>query len=572
METIRLPSDGEIRIGRSASCSVVIDDPSIADEHAVLHLGPPMTLLDLDSGRATAVGQERLRPGVASTLTPGSVFTLGALTLVVQVGGASTRLRHVRSHDYFEARLEDECARAEGGTSMGFSVVRLVCAPGSTRAIEAVLADRLRAMDVIATYAPNEYELLLVDVGPDRARAMVDDLERRLEVAGVGVAFGFASYPRDARTPEALFVAAAVQSDMSVPPPSTPISPDAMAQLSTVIARVAPSNISVLILGETGVGKEVTAKAIHRLSPRNGKPMLCVNCAAFTENLLESELFGYERGAFTGAVSAKPGLLETADGGTVFLDEVGEMPLNIQAKLLRVLEDRQVSRLGALSTRPINVRFIAATNRDLEQRVDQGLFRPDLYFRLNGFLLEVPPLRSRAVEIPTLARTFIEEASAHASRAAVPTLSREALSALERYTWPGNVRELRNIIERAVLLCSGEVIEPSHLPLDKMGRTLPPVGAASVLPPPMPSLGIPVEVPDSGRVSPPPPLAAPKLPMIPNGSGLYRRDPGERDQILRALDTCGGNQTKAAKLLGISRNTLIARLDAYAVPRPKKQS
>jgi DNA-binding NtrC family response regulator len=585
METIRLPSEGQVRIGRSVSCGAVIDDASIAEEHALLQIGPTITLVDLGSGLSTAVGQEPLTPGVVVTLGPGSVFTLGALTLVVQVGGASTRLRHVRSHDYFEARLEDECARAEGGTSPGFSIARLVCAPGCTGAVEAVFSDRLRAMDVVATYTPNEYELLLVDLSPTRARAMVDDLERRITISGASVSIGFASYPRDARTPEALFVAAATRTGMTLPPPSAPaMSVDAMERLSEIVTRIAPINISVLIIGETGVGKEVTAKAIHRRSPRSSKPMLCINCAAFTENLLESELFGYERGAFTGAVAAKPGLLETADGGSVFLDEVGEMPPTIQAKLLRVLEDKKVSRLGALSSRPINVRFISATNRDLDQLAQQGLFRSDLYFRLNGFLLEVPPLRERAAEINSLANTFIAEASAQADRATVPTLSREAFAALERYMWPGNVRELKNVIERAVLLCTGDVIDPIHLPLDKMGRTLPSISAppmSSTQPTPQAPPGIPIPIHglDSNRppsmsiplpAIPTPPVAMQPVQPVPNRSGTYPRRDDEREKILSALDACGGNQTKAAKLLGISRNTLIARLDAYAVPRPKK--
>jgi two-component system, NtrC family, response regulator AtoC len=561
METIRLPSSGEVRIGRSASCAVILTEPSIGEEHALLRIGRSIALVDLGSGQLTAIGQERLEPGAAATLNPGSVFTLGTLTLVVQVAGASTRLRHVRSHDYFEARVEDECARAEGGSGAGFSVARLVFTPGSAPTIETIFSERLRAMDVVASYAPDEYEILLVDVLPAGARAIVEDLKQRLDGFGVEASVGLASYPVDARNPEALLTAAAAMSRSTVPPPSAPVMPRAaMDRLAAVVTRVAPSNMSVLILGETGVGKEVTAKAIHRMSPRAAKRMLCINCAAFTENLLESELFGYERGAFTGAVSAKQGLLETAAGGTVFLDEIGEMPLTIQAKLLRVLEDRQVSRLGALAPRAIDVRFVSATNRDLEQQVELGLFRRDLYFRLNGFLLEVPPLRERGAEIPTLAGTFIEEACALAGRDPVPTLSQAALAALERYAWPGNVRELRNVIERAVLLCTDSEIDVTHLPMDKMGRTLPPASAPAL--------------PRVGTRRPPASLDASRGPPEPARahSRLDSRADDAREQIVWALSTCGGNQTKAAKLLGIARNTLITRLDELGLPRPKKPS
>ncbi len=302
-----------------------------------------------------------------------------------------------------------------------------------------------------------------------------------------------------------------------------------MAGIYHLAERVAKSTINVLLLGETGVGKDVLARRIHALSPRHEKPFLPLNCGSLSEQLLESELFGHERGSFTGAVEAKTGLLEAADGGTVFLDEVGELPMSVQVKLLRVLEERQVRRVGGIRSRSFDIRFIAATNRDLGEAVHNGIFRADLFYRLNGISLVIPPLRQRVGEIDELSRRFVEEASHRAERETVPAISSEAAAWLKQHSWPGNIRELQNTMERAVLLCNDELITLDHLP------------------------------PTTG-------------PVGPGRSGETRGlDPDpERQKILDALEKCAGNQTRAARLLGISRNTLLARLDAYGIARPRK--
>ncbi|MFO0606997.1 MAG: sigma 54-interacting transcriptional regulator [Polyangiales bacterium] len=310
----------------------------------------------------------------------------------------------------------------------------------------------------------------------------------------------------------------------------------AVRQVAKVVERVAPGVISVLLLGETGVGKEVFAEMVHRCSRRAARPFLRLNCAALSESLLESELFGHERGAFTGAAQAKPGLLESAHGGTVFLDEVGELPAAVQVKLLRVIEERRVTRVGALQPRELDVRFVAATHRDLEAEIDAGRFRQDLYFRLNGISLRIPPLRDRGAEVEALARVFLGEACARSGIAAAPALSAEAVAALRAHPWPGNLRELRNVMERAALLCDGGVITPDALALD----------ARASRPPGEPR-----------RSDPDGPLKA-EIADI------------ERRRILDALERCRGNQTRAAELLGISRRTLITRLDEYGVERPRK--
>ena len=314
---------------------------------------------------------------------------------------------------------------------------------------------------------------------------------------------------------------------------------DAMRKLHDLAARVAEGNISVLVLGETGSGKEVLAETIHRRSPRAGKPFLRLNCAALSATLLESELFGHERGAFTGAVQTKPGLLETADGGTVFLDEVGEIPLETQVKLLRVLEERHVTRVGGLAPRSIDVRFVSATNRDLSAAVQSSGFRQDLYFRLAGITLTVPPLRSRAGEIEPLARMFGARAAA-SMRRQEPMLSREALAELMRYGWPGNVRELRNVMERAVVLAPGATIMPEHL----------------LLAPAQPER--------------PPRAAAVRTVEAPVASLHEELGSIERQRIIDALESCAGNQTQAALMLGMPRRTFVARLDEYGIARPRK--
>jgi transcriptional regulator with PAS, ATPase and Fis domain len=304
----------------------------------------------------------------------------------------------------------------------------------------------------------------------------------------------------------------------------------------------AQSPIAVMLLGETGVGKEVLARAIHTRSPRASQPFMGINCAALTGTLLESELFGYEKGAFTGAAQSRPGLFEAANGGTVFLDELGELPRETQAKLLRLIEERMVLRLGGRTARPVDVRFISATNRDLEAELGGSGFRADLYYRLNGISLEIPPLRQRPADVEPLARMFLIEASRQLDRGRTPELSDEALVALCAHAWPGNVRELRNVIQRAVVLCRQGPIERQHLPES--------LGARTSLP----------------RSQPPVPDGAKPLQSV-------REDVRdlERRRIVDALGRCRGNQTAAAKMLGISRRTLVSRLSDFDLPRPRKR-
>ncbi len=313
-----------------------------------------------------------------------------------------------------------------------------------------------------------------------------------------------------------------------------------------LLELVAPSDLNVVFLGETGVGKSFAAEDVHRRSRRTGRPFVKLNCAALPDQLLESELFGYERGAFTGALKTKPGLLEHANGGTVLLDEIAEMPTATQAKLLSAIEDKAVMRLGGLEPRAIDVRFLAATNSDLLGLVAAGTFRKDLYFRLNGVSLTVPPLRARSHEIPAFANAFLREGTERMGRDLME-LSVPAVASLVRHAWPGNLRELRAVVELAIVLCRERTILPEHLRFDvpRTPEPLPPRDAS----------------PAVAEQSSSPPAEAVLRDEV---QALEKR------RVTEALEKAGGNQTTAAKLLGISRHALIHRLTSFGLPRPRK--
>ncbi len=543
-----LPAGGEIVLGRAEGSDVRIDHPSISRRHARLRLGSPITVEDLGSVNGTRVGDETLAANRPREINPGEIVELGSVMVVVQRGLEAGRPRRVWTHGAFEARLDGECARAEE-SGASFAVARVLADGAAQPTVEEALVDALRSADMVACYAVGEYELLLVDVTPEEAEEALRNVTLKLASRGVQARSGVACFPSDGRTAEELISRAGRGVRGSLPSEVIVVQDGAMQRLRRLVERVAAGNISVLLLGETGVGKEVFAEMVHRLSPRARGPFLRLNCAALSESLLESELFGHERGAFTGAVQTKPGHLEAADGGTVFLDEVGELPQSIQVKLLRVLEERRVTRVGGLKARDIDVRFIAATNRNLEAEVAAGAFRQDLYFRLNGFSLTIPPLRERQSEIEPLGRAFLVQACREARRDHQPELSREAIDLLRGYSWPGNVRELRNVIERAVLLCSGDRITAEHLPVDKMAATVAAYAAA-----------------------PPPATSAAAAATAAASTLRGELESVERQRILDALAACGGNQSQAAKMLGIPRNTLLARLDQYGVPRPRKRT
>ncbi|HVO21257.1 MAG TPA: sigma-54 dependent transcriptional regulator [Anaeromyxobacter sp.] len=299
----------------------------------------------------------------------------------------------------------------------------------------------------------------------------------------------------------------------------------AMQKVFELVQKVAPSNASVVISGESGTGKEVVARAIHNLSPRKEKPLLALNCSAFPATLIESELFGYERGAFTGADQRRLGNFELANDGTLFLDEIAELPLELQGKFLRVLEERTIRRLGGRSDVEVDVRVICATNRDLKEEIKAGRFREDLYFRLHVFSISLPPLKERREDIPLLVHHFIEKYNGETGKR-VQGVAPGAMAVLQGYAWPGNIRELRNTVERAMILVDGDVIEEEHLPPDMQPSR--------------------------------PEAATLRLPM---GISL---DQVEKEYILASLQRNGGNKARTADALGISEKTLYNKLNRYA--------
>ncbi len=448
-----VPANRALRIGRAASCDVVLRDPLASRAHAVLYTENGLHVEDAGSHNGTRVRNERIRPGARVAVEIGDPIQIGSALLIVH-----------------------RVNRAPG---------QRVAWPGGEAPAGEGLSDE------------DEGESVLADGGAGQ-RVVVRDPAMRL--------------------------------------------------VYSLVKRVAPSNINVLVSGETGVGKELVAEALHRESEaRSTGPFVRINCAALSEALFESELFGHERGAFTGAVRTKRGLLEAAHLGTVFLDEVGELSLGAQAKLLRVLESRQVTRVGGLVPQPIDVRFVAATNRDLKAEVARGAFREDLFFRLTGVKVVIPPLRERSSEIAPLADELMFATASTLGRP-IPTFSPTARECLESYGWPGNIRELRNVVESALLRCEGGEVRPEDLP-EELRRSVDDDSASAVI---LKSVR-PLESSSPSEAS----------------DALNARQLEERARILEGLAACNGNQTRAAALLGMPRRTLVYKLAAYAIPRPR---
>jgi DNA-binding NtrC family response regulator len=305
-----------------------------------------------------------------------------------------------------------------------------------------------------------------------------------------------------------------------------------MQEVMRIVEMAAPSSASVLITGETGSGKEIVARTVHKLSPRAGGPFVAINCSAIPETLMESEIFGHERGAFTGAAERRIGCFELADGGTLLLDEIGEMPAPTQAKLLRVLEDRKVRRLGSKTETPVDVRVVAATNKDPEHAVSSGHLRQDLYFRLNVFHINLPPLREHKEDIPLLAEHILRDINIKHSKN-VKGVGAEVMDIFMSHTWPGNIRELRNVLERSAIMCEKDLITRACLP-GEFGKS---------------------------AAKSPSDLGAIKFPI---GTTV---DAMERELILQTLAATGNNKTRAAELLGISLKTLHNKLKEYGGER-----
>ncbi len=553
---VPLPDGQEVVIGRLPSTTVFIDDDLVSRRHAsVLRRGAEILVRDLGSRNGTRVNGVAIE--APTRVSAGDEIAVGPVIAVV---GVTTGLRlHTRvgSAADLDERFSAEVDRAvRYRRPLGLAMVRLDGPPHLAADAVDRLARILRRMDFLAQYGPDEYAVVL----PEADRGATEAAARRLAVearpSGRGGALaihaGLAVCPDDGATAGELIsrARAALRAARRSPdgprgggaqvvaePPADEVAPGTnvvvvdplMKRVFAMARRVAETPITVLILGETGVGKEIIANAIHRQSPRAGGPFQALNCSALPETLLESELFGHERGAFTGADRRKLGYFEAAGGGTLFLDEIGEMPPGVQAKLLRVLEQRVITRVGGTQALPIDVRVICATNRDLEAEVKRGRFREDLYFRVGAFTMLVPPLRDRRSEILPLAQHFARQFALELGQPP-PAFTAAARAAIEAYDWPGNVRELRNAVERAVVLEPRGTIDLEDLP-ERVHRGSPAIDGGDE--PGMPARSRVAEV--------------------------------EKGALIEALEACQGNQTHAARRLGISRFAVIRLMKKYGL-------
>ena len=565
-----LPASGEVSIGRSSACDLAINDASVSRRHATLRMSP-LEIVDEGSRNGTRVRGRTVTSGASAALSVGDAIHIGEAIVLLQRAGSGSERRPTSAAppemlDVPVPPVEAECARS-ARTGAPFAVAYVSIESGDAREALRVLRTSLRTSDVVITDGSSGFRLLLVDTAGPHVAFTVERLSGLLRQNGIRARFGTARYPHDGVVAEQLIAHAYTRVNR---PDGAP--PTAMDALREIVWQVAEGELSVLINGETGVGKELCAEQIHRLSPRASGPFIKFNCSALVESLIESELFGHERGAFTGAMSASPGLLETGNGGTVFLDEIGELPLGVQAKLLRVIEERIVRRVGATAGKKIDVRFVFATNRDLLEEVAAGRFRRDLYYRINGMTVAIPPLRERREEIVPLARAF----AIRARNGAAIAFGHEVITALEQHAWPGNVRELRNTVERAVLLSSGGAIRPTHLVLAPPREQTREPARESQTTLTMERVNGDDEV--SFRQSEPgmrysEPALRPSEPMMRRSEGSLASQVAEleRKRIVEALEQFGGNQTQVARALGVSRGTLIARMEQYGLRRPRKR-
>lgn len=589
-----------IVVGRGAAADLQVPDNSLSRQHARFCLeGDHVVVEDLKSTNGTFVRGEAVE---RTTLDVGEEVSLGGVVVLVhalsrgRVNHASALVSGVDTYDAFVDALAAELVRARYfGRAVAVVTLMLFQRSGdvSMRHLCARLREDLRPVDRIALYSADSIEVAMPEVDGQAALAIINKLlsnhpDEPLLVAGI------ASYPgpadtvdklvevsrnavREANARQRVHLALELGMRAWVPAEHAEDEVDArgfvakskeMRTLIDTARRIAKSSIPVLLLGETGTGKEVLARKIHEASPRKDKPMVCVNCAAIPQHLVESTLFGHEKGAFTGAVAQHKGVFEAADGGTVFLDEIGELPAAAQAALLRVLETRKVCRVGSTREIAIEVRIIAATHRDLETMAETGGFRADLLYRLNTMTLRIPPLRSRREEIPTLVARFLEQAC-RINGATIRAVDPPAMSLLTSYVWPGNVRELRNAIERAVVIAEGDIIRVIDLP-ERLRATaeLPVVAATASLTPgfaPAPAIVEPpvevLEIDDDDDEE----LDGDDGP--PDGTFRAAMRRYEAKLILAALRAAEGNQTEAAKRLQLPRRTFQHKIKLHGIRR-----
>jgi two-component system response regulator AtoC len=550
-----LPAQGTLVLGSAPDTDIHVRDPGIAGHHVRLRIADgEVWLVDLGSDGGTLVNCERVHG--TRRLCSGDVVTLGSTTLVLLREPRPGKRPVLHAHG-LRQRLEEELDRAIAyARPLGVAVLcpaRL----DEREHLGAAAAAVLRRMDVLGWDGATRLVAVLPEVGGEAARAMAQELVTALAPVAGEVHGGLATCPGDGCHAETLLsgahaaaaiaepgeiaLAAETTVEYSIAGHVVAAAEPAMLRVFDLLRRLAACDLPVLVLGETGTGKEHAAAALHDWSARRERRLVCINCAAIPETLIESELFGYERGAFSDARSPKLGLLEQASGGTVFLDEVAELGPGAQAKLLRALDTKRITHLGDVRERALDIRIVAATNRDLEAESRAGRFRQDLLFRLGAAVVVLPPLRHRLRELPILSRLFVAEACARAGRPGLE-ISESTLYQLAAYGWPGNVRELRNALEFAVATAEGATIEPWHLPDRISGRT----AAAS---------------PEAITTAAAATSVAPRR-YRPIAEELREL---ERTRMQEALEDAGGVQTRAAELIGMPIRTFALKLKQYGI-------
>lgn len=587
VEMARLSPGMSVVVGREPPANIVIQDGNLSRRHAsFLMENGEVIVQDLGSKNGVRVAGQRVE---RSVIRPGDEVLLGALTVSIHLTmGNETPSFDLESHDAFRTALDFETVRAKFfGQTFAVVTVRALRHPKSHLQHWCPrLRSHLRPVDRVALYCPESLEILMPEIKPEKLDEVVRVLVTPQDGEAVLVA-GVAMFPGMAISADKLLAESrnAAQSATADAPVQianaetsttwlanapydeeslfTAASPPMRSVVQTA-TRVAKATIPVLLHGETGTGKEVLSRLIHEHGPRRTKPLICINCAAIPANLIESTLFGHEKGSFTGANQSQKGVFEAADGGTLLLDEVGELTPATQAALLRVLDSKRFTRIGSTKEVDVDVRIIAATHRDLEAMCDAGTFRQDLYFRLSTMTIIIPPLRNRREDIAPLVGRFLKQAS-KVNDLRIRGISREAMDLLERYAWPGNIRELRNAIDRAVVIAEGDTVTARDLP-DRI-RVLKVPAAPAAAPPQRV-----VESREVAAMPEAPPAPAKEPPAEEMGKGQAeslkeRLENAEAQFILEALRASGWNQTEAAKQLNMPLRTLQYKIKAFGITK-----
>jgi two-component system, NtrC family, response regulator AtoC len=572
---VELREGDSILVGRAPPADLVVEDMTISRQHArFTYRDGHVEVEDLGSRNGSLVRGVRV---THAQLRSGDDVRLGGVAISIHLRGGAEPPLGINSYDQLLGRLEDELIRARTFGHQ-FSVVAVFARsaneglpPDPTRVDERHVSrwaprvrDELRPVDAIAVHGPYSVLVLMPEANAQAAERVSRRLSRLSD--GLTLQCGIATYPETAKSGGALVSEAhtaarsassrgPVQHGRGVPfeeQGEPVVRAAAMQRLYALADRIANNNVPVLILGETGTGKEVIARHVHRASQRGEKRMVVINCAALPPNLIESALFGHEKGAFTGADSLKKGVFEEGDHSTVFLDEVGELSPAAQAALLRVLETKRFSRVGSAREIEVDTRIIAATHRDLEAMVEARTFRADLYYRLNTMTLKVLPLRDRKEEIAALAHAFLAQTVERWNTSA-RDFAPATLALLVAYRWPGNVRELRNVIERAAVICTTTNLEPEDLPERVRSPDVPPAEPAGILPLDERSSTL---------------RTVEELGSVPFRDRI--RD-YEVKLITDALDAAGGNQSRAAEILRMPLRTLVHKIRTYGLKKTYKR-